>query len=87
MELIILAVVFLLTLVFIYLLLSKKDKDFYFMQTELIRELTRSLKSKDITEYVESETNDEPLIQVEENELIDLDQVPADKLLNSLKGE
>jgi len=85
-ELIILAIIFLLTLVFIYVLLDKMNKNQSLIQKSLIRELTRSLKSKDIVEYVESEPNEEPLISVPQDEFVDLSQVPPDKLLKSLNN-
>ena len=83
-SLIILAIIFIATLAFLYFTLDRMDRNNTIKQKELIRELSRTLKSKDITEYIESEPNEEPLIQEEQDEFVDLDQIEPNKLLNSL---
>ncbi len=52
---------------------------------ESLRELTKSLMARNIVEYQDSIPNDEPLPQPEVDELTEVDQIPADELLKSLR--
>ena len=64
---------------------DRQAKRFEESKKDLIRELSKSLMAKDVSEYVDSIPNNEPLPSAEETEYAEVDQIQPQELLESLK--
>jgi len=82
-DLIILAIMFVGTLAYLY---KTEDKRNEVLKGQL-RELVIALKSKDVHEYTQAIPEDGELPEQEEDELVDLTEIPPEELATALKKQ
>lgn len=87
MSLIITAILFIVTLCLIFVFLERQNVARYKQEKQRFREFVIATKSDTLKDYVEviPEDVEDKQEEVLADEFVDIDDVPADQLLNALK--
>lgn len=83
MESIIITILFIATLIFLIFWQNNRDKN----EEARFREFVIANKSKDVNEYVTALPSREPVKEIIRDELVDINDVPAEELLEAIKQE